>query len=88
MAGVKLQFPGLHAHLTSALPVFFSCGDIRDAKSMPVQSVGPLERNFSVELNNLQVDEKIHPESITACEFLFHEELSYMSVNMEAISST
>jgi hypothetical protein len=80
VADVKLQFPGLHAHLTSILSIS-SCGDI--GKSKPV----PAQRNCGSNMNNFLVKCIIHPESPNVCEFPFYIELSCVSVNMEVIPS-
>lgn len=59
------------------------CGGASKPKSVPVQLIQG--RNCGTELKNLHVKWKIHLESSSTCEFLFHTELNCMSMNIEVI---
>jgi hypothetical protein len=52
VADEKLQFSGLHAHLTSIVSIYF-CGDICKPKCTTIESTP--ERNCDLEVNDFQV---------------------------------
>jgi hypothetical protein len=69
VADVKLQFPGLHAHLTEIFLNFFFYGDIGKIQSLPVQSIP--KRKYGVECNNLQMKCNIHLQYSNALKVSF-----------------
>jgi hypothetical protein len=78
-AGVKAQFPGLHAHMTPTLSTFcFLWGYFKP--TLCASTVG-------VEFNNFKLKQGKHTESSIDCESLLPE-LSCEPMNKESISSS
>jgi hypothetical protein len=80
VADVRLEFLGLHVHLTWILSTVLY-GDVLSKNSR-------YQKDCGLQFNKLPAKWRIQLESAKACEFIYHAELYCVPLNIEVILST